>query len=70
MARATTASRSAASAAATPADGRAFSLRFQIGGDDVTFTAVKPGWNIPDGTHIPVVMQIGLDATVVATASR
>ncbi len=44
----------------TPADGRAFSLRFQIGGDTVTFTAVKPGWNIPEGTQIPVVMQIGL----------
>jgi hypothetical protein len=44
-----------------PADGRAFSLRFQIGGDNVTFAAVKPGWNIPDGTQIPVVMQVGLE---------
>ncbi len=44
-----------------PADGRAFSLRFQIGGDDVTFSAVKPGWTIPDGTHIPVVVQVGLE---------
>jgi hypothetical protein len=44
-----------------PADGRAFSLRFQIGGDTVTFTAVKPGWTIPDGTQIPVVMQVGLE---------
>jgi hypothetical protein len=44
-----------------PADGHAFSLRFRIGGDDVTFSAVKPGWTIPDGTHIPVVMQVGLE---------
>jgi hypothetical protein len=44
-----------------PADGRTFSLRFQIGGDDMTFIAAKSGWNIPDGTQIPVVMQIGLD---------
>jgi hypothetical protein len=42
-----------------PADGRAFSLRFQIGGGDVTFAAVKPGWTIPDGTHIPVVGRSG-----------
>jgi hypothetical protein len=41
-------------------DGRAFSLRFPIGGDDVTFTATKPGWNIPNNTQIPVVVQIGL----------
>jgi len=44
-----------------PADGRAFSLRFRIGGDDVTFIATKPNWNIPNGTQIPVVMQIGLE---------
>ncbi len=44
-----------------PADGHTFSLRFQIGGDTVTFIAAKPGWNIPDGTQIPVVMQIGLE---------
>ena len=44
-----------------PADGQAFSLRFQIGGDEVTFAAVKPGWNIPAGTRIPVVMQVGLE---------
>ncbi|MGA3400272.1 MAG: hypothetical protein ABSC95_13715 [Acetobacteraceae bacterium] len=44
-----------------PADGRSFSLRFQIGGDDVIFIAAKTGWTIPDGTQIPVVMQIGLD---------
>jgi hypothetical protein len=44
-----------------PADGRTFSLRFQIGGDDMSFIAAKSGWNIPDGTQIPVVMQIGLN---------
>jgi hypothetical protein len=44
-----------------PADGRAFSLRFQIGGDQMTFIAAKPGWNIPDGTHVQVVMQNGLE---------
>jgi hypothetical protein len=44
-----------------PADGRAFSLRFKIGGDDLTFTAARPGWNIPAGTQIPVVMQVGLE---------
>ncbi|HVC61466.1 MAG TPA: hypothetical protein VND19_14030 [Acetobacteraceae bacterium] len=43
-----------------PADGRAFSLRFQIGGDEVTFIASKPSWNIPDGAQIPVVVQVGL----------
>ncbi len=43
-----------------PADGRTFSLRFQIGGDVLTFIAAKPGWTIPDGTQIPVVVQIGL----------
>jgi hypothetical protein len=45
----------------SPSDGRAFSLRFTIGGDDVTFTATKPGWQIPDNTTIAVVVQIGLD---------
>ncbi len=44
-----------------PADNRSFSLRFAIGGDSVMFEAKKPGWNIPGGTQVPVVMQIGLD---------
>jgi len=43
------------------ADGRSFSMRFQIGGDTVAFMATKTGWNIPDGTQIPVVMQVGLE---------
>lgn len=42
------------------ADGSSLSLRFQLGGNHVTFTASKPGWQIPDGTEIPVVMQVGL----------
>jgi hypothetical protein len=44
-----------------PADSRSFSLRFQIGGDTVTFQAKKPTWSIPTGTLLPVVLQIGLD---------
>jgi hypothetical protein len=44
-----------------PADGRTFSLSFQIGSEDVTFRAAKPGWAIPQGTQIPVVVQIGLE---------
>src|SRR5215831_11666350 len=44
-----------------PTDNRSFSLRFEVGGDTVTFEAKKPTWNIPNGTSIPVVMQIGLD---------
>lgn len=44
-----------------PSDSRAFSLRFEIGGDSVQFQAKKPTWTIPSGTQIPVVVQIGLD---------
>ena len=44
-----------------PIDNRSFSLRFQIGGDTVTIQAKKPNWNIPAGTQLPVVMQIGLE---------
>ena len=43
-------------------DNRSLSLRFSIGGDSVLFQAKKPNWNIPSGTSIPVVLQIGLDA--------
>jgi hypothetical protein len=43
-------------------DSRSLSLRFSIGGDSVLFQAKKPNWNIPSGTPIPVVLQIGLDA--------
>jgi hypothetical protein len=44
-----------------PADKRSFSLRFQIGGDTVTFRAKKSTWNIPTGTPLSVVLQIGRD---------
>ena len=44
-----------------PTNGQAFSLRYALGGDGVTFVAAKPSWNIPEGTRIPVVMQVGLD---------
>jgi hypothetical protein len=42
-----------------PADGRNFSIRFEIGGADVSFQAKKPSWNIPGGTQVPLVMQNG-----------
>ena len=45
-----------------PVDKRAFSIRFKIGGDTVSFQLKKPGWEIPPNTQIPVVMQLGLDA--------
>ena len=45
-----------------PVDKRAFSIRFKIGGDTVSFQLKKPGWEIPANTQIPVVMQLGLDA--------
>ncbi|MGA8197302.1 MAG: hypothetical protein WB902_28525 [Acetobacteraceae bacterium] len=43
------------------ADKRSFSIRFQIGSDIVTFRAKKASWNIPSGTLLPVILQIGLD---------
>jgi hypothetical protein len=43
------------------AEQRSFSLRFQIGGDIVTFRAKKSTWNIPQGTLLPVTLQVGLD---------
>ncbi len=44
-----------------PADNRSFSLRFAVGGSNVTFQAKKPTWNIPAGTQMAVVIQIGLE---------
>src|SRR5579872_4034573 len=44
-----------------PIDNRSFSIRFTIGGTDTTFQAKKPTWNIPAGTQMPLVLQIGLD---------
>lgn len=44
-----------------PVDNHTLSLRFDIGGDDTQFAASKPGWTIPDGTPISVVVQVGLN---------
>ena len=41
-------------------DGSSLSLRFQPGSGNMEFIASKPGWQIPAGTKLPVVMQIGL----------
>lgn len=42
-------------------NGRAFSLRYIRGAEGITFVADKPNWNIPAGTHMRVVMQVGLN---------
>jgi hypothetical protein len=44
---------------ADPANGRSLSMRFALGGSAVEFTAGKPGWAIPVGTRMTVVMQLG-----------
>ncbi len=44
-----------------PTDNSSFSLRFPVGGDSVVLQAKKPGWNIPAGTQLPLVVQIGLN---------
>jgi hypothetical protein len=44
-----------------PADGRRFELRFDIGGTATTLSASKPNWSVPAGTHVTVVMQVGLN---------
>jgi hypothetical protein len=44
------------------AEKRNFSLRFQIGSETVTFRAKKSTWNIPAGTQLALVVQIGLEA--------
>ncbi len=40
---------------------RDFSIRFDIGGTDTTFSTSKPNWSIPDDTHVTVVIQVGLN---------
>jgi hypothetical protein len=42
-------------------DTQHFSIHFDIGGTDTTFSASKPDWSIPDNTHVTVVMQVGLN---------
>jgi hypothetical protein len=44
-----------------PSDNRRMSIRFDIGGSETVLSASKPGWKIPDGTRITVVMQVGLN---------
>lgn len=44
-----------------PTDGRAFSLRYALGADSVTFVAAKPSWSIPNDLRVPVVVQVGLN---------
>lgn len=39
-------------------DGRRLDLTFVIGGDTLFFQASKPSWSIPNGTQVPVVMQM------------
>jgi hypothetical protein len=46
----------------SPVDNHSFSLRFPIGGDSVMFEVKKPGWTIPAGTRLPLVVQIGLNS--------
>ena len=45
-----------------PVDHRSLSIRYTVGGDTTLFQAKKPTWNIPQGTQITAVMQLGLDA--------
>lgn len=52
-----------------PSDGRSFSMSVEIGGATTTFLARKPAWKIPAGTHIPVVVQLGLQRPWVAQAT-
>lgn len=42
-------------------DDRKLAISFTIGGTETVFTTSKPNWSIPDGTKIPVVIQIGLN---------
>lgn len=44
-----------------PVDHRTVSMRFVIGGENVLFEVKKPSWNIPAGTRLPVVVQVGLN---------
>lgn len=40
-------------------DGRALTITAEIGVPGLTFEAKKPSWTIPDGTGVPVMLQIG-----------
>ena len=41
-----------------PPDSRNLTLTYTIGGSDLTFTAGKPGWTIPEGTILEADMQV------------
>jgi hypothetical protein len=41
-----------------PSDGRSLTLTYTIGGSDLTFTAAKSSWTIPEGTILEADMQI------------
>jgi len=41
-----------------PSDGRSLTLTYTVGGSDLTFTAVKSSWTIPEGTILEADMQI------------
>lgn len=45
-----------------PNDGRKLSLTYTIGGSDLTVTADKASWSIPDGTALDASMQIDQNA--------
>jgi hypothetical protein len=45
-----------------PTDHRSISIRYTIGSDTTLFQAKKPTWNIPQGTQVAAVMQLGLDS--------
>ncbi len=44
-------------------DGRALTITAEIGAPGLTFEAKKPSWTIPDGTSVPVMLQIGRRTT-------
>ncbi len=50
-------------------NGSSFSMRFEIGGQDVIFVAGKASWSIPEGRPVKVVMQIGQEAPWTETAT-
>ena len=41
-----------------PTDGRSLTLTYTVGGSDLTVTASKPSWKIPDNTMLEADMQI------------
>ncbi len=52
-----------------PADGRNLTMTYTIGGGDLTVRAIKPNWNIPDGTMLGANMQLDRNQPWEAQAS-